>query len=229
MSTTYYSQKQIKGATPFGSSERPVFVTADSAEFNHSSETAIYTGNARGWQENNYVRGNRLTIDQTAGTFLAEGNVQSLIYNAKLRQKGKESSVPTSASAGSMAFDRAKRILRYATSVDIRQGTDRITAGSADIYLDDNNDVTRTLLESNVTISQPSRRATGDWAEYSSSNETAILRGSPATVTDPENGSSRSAQLTFSMRDNRVTAESKARPNTPGRTRSVYKIKELKP
>ncbi len=228
VSTTYYSQKQIRDTTPFGASDKPVFLTADSAEFDHKSETAIYTGNARGWQENNYVRGNRLFIDQIGGKFLAEGNVQSLIYNAKLKQKGRESSVPTSAAAGSMTFDREKRVLQYKTSVDIRQGTDRITAGSADVYLNEKNEVTRTVAETNVTITQPTRRASGDWAQYSADDEVAILRGNPATVTDPENGSSQSGQLTFSMRNNRVTSESKTNPNTSGRTRSVYKIKELK-
>ncbi|MEQ1605602.1 MAG: LPS export ABC transporter periplasmic protein LptC [Pyrinomonadaceae bacterium] len=229
VSTTYYSQKQIKGSTPFGSSDKPVFLTGDSAEFDHKAENAVYTGNARAWQENNYIRGNRLFIDQAGGKFQAEGNVQSLIYNAKLRTKGKENTVPTSASAGSLAFDREKRILQYRTSVDIRQGTDRITSASADIYLDENNDVIRTVAETNVIISQPNRRASGDWAEYSAGTETAILRGSPATVTDPENGSSQSAQITFSMRDNRVTTEGGTKQNSSGRIRSVYKIKELKP
>jgi len=155
--------------------------------------------------------------------------VQSLVYNAKLKQKGKESNVPTSASAGTMAFDRNTRILQYKNSVDIRQGTDRITAGSADVYLNEKNDVSKTIAETNVTITQATRRATGDWAQYSAEDEVAVLRGSPATVTDPENGSSQSGQLTFSMKDNRVTAESKTKQNTTGRTRTVYKIKDLKP
>ncbi len=229
VSTTYYSQKQIKSSTPFAANDKPVFLTAESAEFDHSAETAIYTGNARGWQDNNYVRGNRLLIDQAGGKFLADGNVQSLIYNAKLKRKGRDSNVPTSASAGSMVYDRESRVLSYKTGVDIRQGTDRITAGSADVYLDENNDVSRTVAETNVTITQPTRRASGDWVQYSADDEVAILRGNPATVTDPENGSSQSGQLTFSMRENRITTESSTKQNTTGRTRTVYKIKDLKP
>ncbi len=229
VSTTYYSQNRIKEATPFASSEKAVFLTADSAEFDHAAETAIYIGNARGWQENNFVRGNRLMIDQKNGSFFADGNVQSLIYNAKLRRNGKDGNVPTSASAGSMAYSRENRVLRYKTAVDIRQGTDRITAGSADVYLDSNNDVTRTVAETNVTITQPTRRASGDWIQYSALDEVAILRGSPASVSDPENGSSQSSELTFSMSDNRVTSVGKTKQNTSGRIRTVYKIKDLKP
>jgi LPS export ABC transporter protein LptC len=229
VSTTYYSQKQIKGSTPFSSTEKPVFITAASAEFDHDAETAVYTGNARGWQDDNYVRGDRLAIDQRAGTFFAEGNVQSLIYNAKRREKGKETVVPASASAGSLAFERENRILRYKNGVDIRQGSDRITAGSADIYLAENNDLSRTIAQHNVVISQPTRRAAGDWAQYSADDEVAVLKGSPATITDSENGSSQAGEVTFSLRDNRVTAQGKTPQNGTTRMRSVYKIKDFKP
>lgn len=229
VSTTYYSKKQIKGSTPFGSSDKPVYLTGDTAEFDHRAELAVYTGNARAWQENNFIRGNKLVIDQEAGRLQASGNVQSLIYNAKVKKNGKENTVPTSAAAGSLAYDRDKRLVQYRDSVDLRQGSDRITAGSVDIYLDENNDVSRTIAENNVTLSQPSRKASGDWAEYTADNETAVLRGSPATVVDAENGSSQSGQLTFSMRDNQIKAEGPTKQNPSGRIKSVYRIKELKP
>jgi lipopolysaccharide export system protein LptA len=225
VSTTYYSQKLIKDSTPFGTSDKPVFITADSAEFDHLAETANYLGNARGWQDNNYVRGNRIFVDQAGGLFFAEGNVQSLLYDSKFKQKGKESTVPAYAAASSMTYDRDKRLLQYRTAVDIRQGTDRITSGSADVYLNDKNEVTKAITEVNVVITQPGRRASGDWLQYTSADEVAILRGSPATVSDAENGTSQSGQLTFYMRDNRVISEGRTKQNALGRTRSVYKVK----
>jgi lipopolysaccharide transport protein LptA len=164
-------------------------------------------------------------IDQAGGKFLAEGNVQSLLYNARVKQKGKESIVPTYAAANSMTYDRDKRLLQYRTSVDIRQGTDRITAGSADIFLNERNELSKTIAETNVVITQPARRATGDFAQYNADDEIAILRGNPAVVTDAENGSSQSGQLTFYMRDNRVISEGKSKQNTSGRSRAVYKVK----
>ncbi len=229
VSTTYYSRKQIGQSTPFSKNDTPIFLTGDAAEFDHRAETAVYTGNARSWQENNYVRGDRLMLDQRKGTFLAQGNVQSQIYTAKLRQKGKESDVPTSASAGSLAFDRNQRVLQYRTAVDIRQGTDRITAESADVYLNESNDLIKTIAQNKVTITQANRRASGDWAEYSAELETAVLRGSPATVSDQENGSTQSGQITLSMRENKLVSEAKTKSSTPTRNRSVHKIKESKP
>lgn len=225
VSTTYYSGRQMNNSSPFAGSDKPVFITAETAELDHAAETAAYSRNARAWQDDNYVRGDRIFIDQAAGKLLAEGNVQSLLFNAKQKQKGKESVVPTYAAAGTMTYDRDKRLLQYKTSVDIRQGTDRITAGSADVYLSEKNEVSKTIAETNVVITQPARRASGDWAQYTADDEIAILRGSPATVTDAEQGSSQSSQLTFNMRENRVVSEAKARQSVPGRSRSVYKVK----
>ncbi|MFN2502343.1 MAG: LPS export ABC transporter periplasmic protein LptC [Pyrinomonadaceae bacterium] len=224
VSTTYYSRKQMKDSAPFATSDKPVFMTAETASFDHAAERGVYRGNARGWQDNNYVRGDMIAVDQIAGRFVAEGNVQSVLYDAKIKKGGKESTVPTSAAAQSMTFDRGQRILQYRNSVDIRQGTDRIIAGSADVFLNENNEVARTVAETGVVITQPGRRAAGDWAQYTAADEIAILRGNPATLSDPERGTSQSAELTFHMRENRVTSEAKTKQNTTGRTRSVYKI-----
>ncbi len=226
VSTTYYSQKQTGGATPFGATNSPVFLTSDNAEFNHSAETALYLGNARAWQENNYVRADKLLLQQNQGQMSAEGSVQSLLYDAKQKQNGAEKNVPVYASAGKMSYNRDKQILRYEENVDIRQGTDRITAGAANIFLNDKNELAQTVVENNVVVTQPNRRASGDWAQYTTETEVVILRGNPAKIEDAENGASQGAQMTVYMRENRVVGESKSQQTNSGRTRSVYKIKK---
>lgn len=225
-STTYYNQKQTGGATPFGATNKPVYVTAANAEFDHAGETGLYTGNARAWQDNNYIRAERLLLKQKEGQLIAEGTVQSVLYDTKKRDKGKETTVPVYASANKLFYNRENRLLRYEENVDIRQGTDRITAGKADILMNERNEMSQTVAESNVVITQPTRRAQGDWAQYVAETEVAVLRGSPARIEDAENGSSQGAQVTVYMRENRVVGESKTEQTNTGRTRSVYKVKK---
>lgn len=224
VATTYYSRKTMNDSMPFDSAEKPVFLTAAWADMDHVAQTATYMGNARGWQDNNYVRGDKIVIDQLNGKLLAEGNVQSALYNAKVRQAGKEATVPVYAASSRLTYDRDQRLLQYSSGVDIRQGSDRLTAGSADIYLNEANEVSRTLAQTNVVITQPSRRATGDWAQYSAQDEVAVIRGNPATVNDTENGSSQSSEIMFHMRENRVASSAKPKQGPSGRTRSVYKV-----
>ncbi len=224
VSTTYYSLAEMGSAAPFSHSEKPVFLTSDIADFDLSTEIAVYNGNARGWQDNNYVRGDRFTISSREGKFTAENNVQSAAYNAKVSQRSGEQSVPVFASAGSMIYFRDTRLLQYRKDVDIRQGTDRITSQSADVYLNEANELDKTVAETGVVITQPGRRATGDWVQYTSNDEVAILRGAPARVVDGVNGTSQASQMTMNMRDNKVVSESKGKDSTSGRIRSTYKV-----
>ena len=225
VSTTYYSQKQTGGATPFGASEKPVYVTAEKAEFNHAQETGLYTGNARAWQENNYLRSDQLLLQQKQGQLVADGGVQSVLYNARRKENGKEINVPVFASARKLTYQRENRILRYETDVDIRQGTDRITAGSANVYMNERNDVAQTIAENSVVVTQPNRRAVGDFARYNAEDEIVTLRGNPAKIDDAENGSSQGGEVTVFLRENRVVGAGKTNQSTNGRIRSVYKIK----
>ena len=225
VSTTYYSQKQSGSATPFSGTDKPVFLTAASAEIDHQKQTAVYSGNARGWQENNFVRGDKLTILQNEGAFFADGSVQSLLYDAKRKENGREVTVPVFATSQKLAYNRDTRVLHYEDNVDIRQGTDRITGGAANVYLADGNQVSRTEMERNVVITQPNRRAVADFAKYTQADESVVLQGSPAKVDDAENGSSQGGTLTVYLKSNRVEAEGRSKQNTAGRTRSVYKIK----
>ena len=227
--TTYYSQKSTGGATPFGSTDKPVFLTAQFADFDHRAETALYHGNARGWQENNYVRADQLLVQQQQGQFVAEGNVQSLLYNVRRKENGKETSAPVYVSSHKMTYNRDNRLVRYETDVDIRQGTDRIVGGVANIYLNEKNEMARSEIENNVTITQPNRRAVGDYAEYIAADEIVTLRGNPARVDDAENGSSSGGQMTVYLRNNKVVSEGKSKQNTAGRIRSVYKVKNSLP
>ncbi len=226
VSTTYYSQKSTGGATPFSQTDKPVYVTAANAEIDHRSETAIYTGNARGWQDKSYVRAAKFTIRQPQGQFDADGGVQSLLYDVKRKENGKETTIPVSASSSSMTYLRDSRLLRYVDSVDIRQGSDRITGGKADVYLDENNELSKTEVEKNVVVTQPKRRATGDFASYTAANEVVVLRGNPARVEDAEQGTSQGGQMTVYLRENRVNTEGRSQQNSAGRTRSVYKVQE---
>lgn len=225
VSTTYYTRKSMGDSLPFASSDKPVFVTSEFAEFDHAAETAVYTGNARGWQEDNYVRGDRFLVKQNDGTFFAEGNVQSVMYDVKQKQKGRDTSVPVYAASRTLNYNRGSRLIEYRDNVDIRQGTDRMTSGAANIYLNEQNELSKTIAETNVVITQPGRKATGNWVQYTSADEIAILRGTPAAINDAVNGASQAAELTFFMRENRVISEGKAKPGGTGRIRSVYNVK----
>ena len=222
--TTYYSQEQTNGATPFRKVKSPVYVVSDRGEFHHDKGIAIYTGNARAWQDDNFVRGDKLTIYINEKKMDANGRVQSAVYNARRNDK---SSVPVFATADSMSYSDPNRLLHYESNVDIRQGSDRITSGIADVHLTkDSNEMEKTVAQRNVVLTQPNRKGSGDWVEYTTSNEVAVLKGNPARVEDSDKGNTEGARLTVYMREDRVVADDPRGPQSPVRVRSTHKVKK---
>lgn len=225
--TTYYSQEQTGGATPFSKVKSPVYIVSDRGEFHSDSGVAIYTGSARAWQDDNFVRGDRITIYTNEKKMDAVGRVQSQIYNARRKTEGAVSTVPVFATGDSMFYSDPNRILHYEGNVDIRQGTDRVTSGVADVYLmKESSEVEKTVAQRSVVLTQPNRKGTGDWIQYTSADEVAVLKGNPARVEDVEKGSTEGNRLTVYMRDGRVIADDVRGPESPGRVRSTHKVKK---
>jgi LPS export ABC transporter protein LptC/lipopolysaccharide transport protein LptA len=223
--TTYYSQVQTNGAVPFSKVNSPVYIVSERGEFYSERGLAVYTGNARAWQDDNFVRADKLTIYLNEKKMDAEGRVQSEIYTAR-RKAAPGETVAVSASADSMSYSDANRTLHYEGNVDIRQETDRITGGLADVYLfKDSSKVERTVAQRNVVLTQPNRKGTGDRIQYTTVDEVAVLTGNPARVEDTEKGSTEGGRLTVNMRDGRVTADDVRGPQSPGRVRSTHKVR----
>jgi len=225
--TTYYSQEQTNGATPFSKTKSPVYIVSERGEFRHQSGQAIYLGNARAWQDDNYVRGDKLVLYVNDKRMEASGHVQTTIYNAKRKVENNNTVVPVFASAESMFYSDPDRTIHYEGNVDIKQGTDRLTSAVADVYLlKESNEMQKTIAQRNVVLTQPNRKGTGDWVEYTSENEVAILKGNPARVEDTEQGNTEGNRLTLSVRDGKVTADDARGPLSPGRVRSTHKIRK---
>jgi LPS export ABC transporter protein LptC len=223
--TTYYSQEQTNGATPFRKLKSPVYLLGDRAELHHDTGVAIYSGGARMWQDDNFVRADTITLYREEKRMEAWGHVQTALYQAKQKTGNSTAVVPVFATAEFMRYSDTERLLHYETNVDIKQGTDRMTSGVADVYLQkDTNEVERTIAQRNVVLIQPGKRGTGDWCQYTAADEVAVLKGNPAHVEDAEQGTTDGNRLTMYRRENRVVVDDTRGSQSPGRVRSTHKV-----
>jgi len=174
------------------------------------------------------VRGERLTIYRDNKRMEAETNVQSALYQAKSKTTtGASEIVPVFATADRMSYQDTDRVLHYEGHVDVKQGTDRITSETCNVFLmKDRNEVERSLAERNVVLTQPGRRGVGDWAQYTAADETFVLKGNPARVEDAEQGTSEAARLTVYLRDNRVVSDDPRGAQATGRIHSTHRIRQ---
>jgi lipopolysaccharide export system protein LptA len=104
-----------------------------------------------------------------------------------------------------------------------------MTSATADVYLmKDTYEVERTIAARDVVVTQPGRRGTGDWAQYTAADETVVLTGAPARVEDAEQGSSESRRLTVYLRENRVVSDGGGTGSNQGtgRVHSTHKVRK---
>lgn len=226
--TTYYSQEQTNGAAPFKNVKSPVFIASSAAEFQHEAGVGVYTGGARAWQDDNFIKADRIVLRREQKRMEGDGDVQSALYQARRKEAdGSRVIVPVFATSRSMTYADADRLLHYETDVDIRQGTERITGAVADVYLlKDSYEVERTIMQRNVVVTQPGRRGTGDWAQYTAADETVMLKGNPAHVEDAEKGTSESSRIVVYLRENRVVSDGGDAQQPTGRVRTTHKIRK---
>lgn len=224
--TTYYSRETAGDATPFKNTKSPVFITAERADARNAEGIAVYTTGARGWQDDNFVKADRIELYQKEKRMVAIGNVESALYQVKQTGDGKREQVPGFATAERMNYSDIDRLVHYEGKVKARQGTDRIEASTVDVYLQkETNDVDRMNAEGSVSMTQPGRRATGDHLVYTSSDDRAILTGKTAKVEDSEKGSTMGTQLTFYRRDDKISVENQ---QGAGRVKSTHRLTKSK-
>jgi lipopolysaccharide export system protein LptA len=206
--TTYYSRETAGGAAPFRRGNAPVFVAADRAALRHGEGAALYEGNARAWQDDNFVRAETIEFDRGERQMLAAGSVRSALYGVEREvEPGRKEVVPVFGSADRMSYTDQSRVVHYEGRVKIQQGTDQIDAAVADATLDEGNKLSRLKASRDVVLTQPGRRGTGDEVEYTAASDTAVLTGDLARVEDREREvTTKGARLTLHLRDARIEA-----------------------
>ncbi|HEV2764517.1 MAG TPA: LptA/OstA family protein, partial [Pyrinomonadaceae bacterium] len=221
-------REQTGGAAPFQNVKSPVFIASQNAEFRHDEGVGVYTGNARAWQDDNFVKADRIILRRETKRMEAEGNVQSALYNARRKDpNGARAVVPVFATSRTMFYDDTERLLHYESDVDIKQGTERITSEVADVYLaKDSYETERTVAQRNVVVTQPGKRGTGDWAQYVAADETVELRGVPARVVDAEQGTNEGRRMLVYLREDRVITDGGDSKQSSGRVRTTHKVKK---
>jgi lipopolysaccharide transport protein LptA len=225
--TTYYSRETTNDSTPFKNTKSPIFITAERADAQNEQGIAVYTINARGWQDDNFIKADRIELYHDEQRMAASGNVESALYQTKRETSpGKREVIPGFATAERMTYSDTDRKIHYEGGVKARQGADRIDASAVDVYLkQETSEVDHLNADGNVVLTQPGRRGVGDKLAYTSEDGRAVLTGKSARVDDVEKGATMGSQLTFYSRDDRISVENQ---QGTGRVRSTHRLTKSK-
>ena len=233
--STYSELKEQPNGALLASSS-PIHVTAQSMTAHNTPGIALYSGNARLWQDANIIEAPTLQFDRDRRFVTAQGTpaqpVQTILVQAEKTGAVAAGKIGSPARSMTIAITAAKltyadseRKVHYEGGVLAKGADFTASAKTADAYLlsrsqaSGNQSVAgsfagpgqldRMVAQDNVIVQQPNRRAEGQTLIYTAADDKFVLTGGPPSIFDAEQGKITGVSLTFFRRDDRVLVEGK--------------------
>ena len=237
--TTYSDLKPQPGGALLSSSS-PIHVTARSMSVHGTSAIALYSGDARLWQDANVVEAQSIEFDRDHRSMIAGGTAASqtvstvLVQNDRVQADRSEQSTqakPTlvAITSARLTYADNERKAHFEGDVAAKEADVTITAKKMDAFLQARGSSNQSLSEAGkldkivaqdqVVITQPDRRATGDLLTYTAADDKFVLTGGPPSIFDAEHGKITGVSLTFFRHDDRVLVEGNNSSPTVTQTR----------
>ena len=244
--STYSDLKAQPDGGMLASSD-PIHVTSHSMTAHHSPGVAVYTGDARLWQNANVVQAPSLQFDRDhrsllAQTLSAPGVTQAIApgieasaqpVSTVLVQMDKTGKVtPIHITSARLNYADAERKIFLDGGVTAKGNDATLTAQQMTVFLlprsksqpntamdhGSPGQVERIVAENKVVVTQPARQATGERLVYTSADDMFVLTGGSPSIFDAERGKITGDSLTFFRHDDRVLVEGKETSPTVTRT-----------
>jgi lipopolysaccharide export system protein LptA len=175
-----------------GSSDKLVYDGANGSN-------AEFTGNARLFQGETLVHGQKVTVDGHTGNLRAEGAVKSTVLVNDVDPDTKKPKTTTStASGGTMQYDDALRRMTYDTTAHMVSPQGDITAAKIALtFAKDSQDVQTLEASSAVTLKENGRVTTGDKLLYVAEGDLYTMSGKLVKMIEANCRESTGTKLTF--------------------------------
>jgi lipopolysaccharide export system protein LptA len=215
----------------------PIHVTSRSMTAHRASSIAVYTGDARLWQDANIVEAPTLEFDRDHRSLFAygdpKGTVSQPVSTVLVQVDKAGNATPVRVTSERMKYTDSERKAFFDGGVTARQTDATMTGEQMTVFLLPRSQTTgntnsatpgqidRIITEKQVVIVQPTRHAQGERLVYTSADDRYVLTGGPShppSIFDAEQGKTTGDSLTFYRRDDRVLVE--GREKSPAVTRT---------
>ena len=235
--STYSDLKAQPDGGMLASSD-PIHVTSRSMTAHRSPAVAVYTGDARLWQNANVVEAPTLQFDRDHRSLIAQGIAQRTLTQpvstvlVQVDKSGK--ATPVTITSAHLNYADAERRIFLDGGVTAKGSDTTLTAQQMTVFLRSRSEsqagagpgtpgqVERIVAEGKVVITQPTRHATGDRLVYTAAEDKFVLTGGSSggipSIFDAERGKITGDSLTFYRHDDRVLVEGKETSPTVTRT-----------
>jgi lipopolysaccharide export system protein LptA len=225
-----YSELKAQPDGALLASADPIHVTSRSVLARRTPPVAIYSGNARLWQNANVVESPTIQFDREHRSLVAQGTVAHPVSTVLVQADKSGKATPVTITSLRLAYNDSERKIVLDGGVTAKGADVTMTARQMNVFLQSRaqtqassqgatpGQLDRIVADGNVVITQPSRRATGERLEYLAADEKFVLTGGSPSIFDAEHGKITGDSLTFFRRDDRVLVEGRETSPTTTRT-----------
>jgi lipopolysaccharide export system protein LptA len=239
--STYSELKELPNGALLASSS-PIHVTALAMTAHKTPGIALYTGNARLWQDANIIEAPSIQFDRDRRFVTAQGTPDAPVLTtlvqaekpdagAVVKTESKNRTSPIAITGMRLTYADAERKAHYEGGVNAKGADFTAVAKSADAYLVPRSQTTGSqavggpsrldhmVALDDVVVQQPGRRADGQKLVYTAADDRFVLTGGPPSIFDAEQGKITGVSLTFFRADDRVLVEGEASTPVVTKTR----------
>jgi lipopolysaccharide export system protein LptA len=216
--STYSDLKPIPNGG-FLASSSPIHVTARSMTAHRAPAVALYTGDARLWQDDNVVLAPSIEFDRDRRAMDASSSAKQAVSTLLVQSEKSGKVTLVRITSQHLTYADNDRKAHFEGDVAASGEDLTITAKQMDVFLLGTNQSTgsrpptpvgkldRIVAWDHVLLTQPGRRGTGDQLIYTAAEDKFVLSGGPPSIFDAEHGKVTGVSLTMFRRDDRVVAE----------------------
>ena len=213
----------------------PIHVTAGAMTAHSGPAIALYTGDARLWQNANVIQAPSIQFDRNHRSVVAQGSSTQPVSTVLVQVEKSGKVTPVKITSDRLTYMDSERKAHFEEAVQAKGADLTITSKLMDVFLQprdqaiSNQSITGTgagngkidhiIASGQVAIVQPGRRATGDQLVYTTSDDRFVLTGGPPSIFDAEQGKITGVSLTLFRHDGRVVIEGNNTSPTVTQTR----------
>jgi lipopolysaccharide export system protein LptA len=213
----------------------PIHVTARTMTAHSGPAVALYTGDARLWQNANVIQAPSIQFDRNHRSVVAQGSPTQPVSTVLVQVEKSGKVTPVKITSDRLTYTDSERKAHFEEAVQAKGADLTITSKVMDVFLQprdqttSNQPITGTgagngkidhiVASGQVMILQPGRRATGDQLIYTTSDDKFVLAGGSPSIFDAEQGKITGVSLTLFRHDGRVVVEGNNTSPTVTQTR----------
>src|SRR6202795_5359636 len=208
----------------------PIHVTSRRMTAHRSPAVALYTGDARLWQNANVVEAPTLQFDRDHRSLIAQGSMAQPVSTVLVQVDKSGKATPVTITSAHLNYADAERRILLDGGVTAKGPDTTLTAQQMTVFLRSRSEsqasvgpatpgqVDRIVAEGKVMVAQPTRRATGERLVHTAAEDKFVLTGGTPSIFDAERGKITGDSLTFYRHDDRVLVEGRETSPTVTRT-----------